>query len=489
MAFLSGCAARLDPVSLPPEYVYEPAQTRLWLDLESVRSDNWSHILNDGASALEWRLRAIDTATQSIEFQTFLWDLDGVGNVVSSRLLAAADRGVRVRILVDDSFTFKSDATVSRIDSHPNIDYRIFNPFKRRSSGAVTREILNLGEFHRLNFRMHNKVMIVDNRIAIVGGRNIADQYFGLHEKANFRDLEILVGGPIVAETGNGFDRYWNDRWSFPVDVLIKSKGSGPTLAVLEKTDVRLHREESSQDRAEQWLTLVEKALSGTPMLLIDDPPGNRPGAVTGAPIQLESEIADLIDSANGEILIVSAYLIPTSVFEQAIERAEKRGVNVRILTNSIRSNNHVTAHSAYQKHIRQLLEHGADLHEVRVDAKDRSEYMQPPLEEAGLALHAKIMVVDHDTVFIGSANFDPRSLRINTEMGLMITSEALNKQLREVLAPDFSQRNAWQLTLTDSGKVQWISDDQTLDRQPAQSFMQRLEDWFFAHLPIENQM
>ncbi len=185
-----------------PEYVYEPAQSRLWLEVESVRSDNWNQLLNDGISALEWRLRAIDSAAESIEFQTFLWDLDSVGHVITSRLLAAADRGVRVRILVDDSFLFASDSIVSGINAHPNIEYRVFNPFKRRSSGLISRQILNLGEFHRLNFRMHNKVMIVDRRVAILGGRNIADQYFGLHETGNFRDLEVMVGGSINTEIG-----------------------------------------------------------------------------------------------------------------------------------------------------------------------------------------------------------------------------------------------------------------------------------------------
>jgi putative cardiolipin synthase len=196
-----------------------------------------------------------------------------------------------------------------------------------------------------------------------------------------------------------------------------------------------------------------------------------------------------LLDNAQQEILIISAYLIPTVELEDAVQRAAARGVRVRILTNSIRSNNHLAAHSAYRKHIDQLLTHGAEVHEVRIDAEDRHIYMLTPVEEKALALHAKVLVIDSDKVFIGSANLDPRSLRINTEMGLLVESQVLNAQVREAVGLDFDLSNAWRLELTDNGHVYWVSADQRLDRQPAASFMQRIEDWFLAHLPIENEM
>jgi putative cardiolipin synthase len=206
-------------------------------------------------------------------------------------------------------------------------------------------------------------------------------------------------------------------------------------------------------------------------------------------PVQLANDIVDLIDSSSQEIRIVSAYLIPTGEFEAAIERAESRGVEVHILTNSMRSNNHLTAHSAYRNHIRQLLEHGADLHEVRVDARDRATYMQTPLEDKRLALHAKLMLIDREKVFIGSANFDPRSLRMNTETGLLIDSEELAQQVHDAIFIDFLPQNAWHLRIAESGQVQWVSDEQELDHLPSQSYMQSIEDWFFAHLPIEGEM
>jgi putative cardiolipin synthase len=304
--------------------------------------------------------------------------------------------------------------------------------------------------------------------------------------------MELLVGGSIVQEISEGFDLYWNNEWSFPVDELVASTSPDLDLDSVGASrimDESLHSEESEKIRAALWKEVVESAVSGKPVMLLDQPAIGNPADRKNAPNQLAKDIVGLIDSANGEIRIVSAYLIPTSEFEAAIERAENRGVEVHILTNSIRSNNHLTAHSAYRNHIRQLLEHGADLHEVRVDAGDRATYMQAPLENKMLALHAKLMLVDKEKVFIGSANFDPRSLRMNTETGLLIHSEELARQVYDAIFVDFLPRNSWQLRIDESGQVQWVSDDQKLNHIPSKSFMQSIEDWFFAHLPIEGEM
>ncbi|PCJ35097.1 MAG: phospholipase [Cellvibrionales bacterium] len=492
MTLLSSCASRLEPIQRPAEYARQAANTQLWRDLDSVHSSDWHYLLNDGALALDWRLRAIDSASQSIDLQSFLWEFDTVGEALSEHILAAADRGIRTRILIDDSFLYMADANISKIEAHPNIEFRIFNPYKRRSSNVVARELLNLGEFQRLDHRMHNKVMIIDGRIALLGGRNIADQYFGLHASSNFRDMELIVGGPIIGDISNGFDQYWNNDWSFPAETFISANNTDTTTdSTVPPTPSisHIHQEESPQKRSAQWLRLVEQAIPGKAHLLLDKPPLKNPAIPNQAPIQLGSEIITLIESATTDIWIISAYLIPTSPFEKAIEDAENRGVDVHILTNSIRSNNHISAHSAYRKHIRRLLAHGANLYEMRIDAKDRGRYMQEPLDSKTLALHAKVMIVDRDKVFIGSANFDPRSLRINTEMGLIINSETFNQQLRDAIAQDFLPRNAWHLRLIDKDQVEWVSDDRTLKHQPAQSFMQNIEDWFFAHLPIENEM
>jgi putative cardiolipin synthase len=491
-ALLAAACSSLRPVDLPPEFTPAPASDVLWTAIAEERPGDWYTLLNDGPTALDWRLRAIDSATESIDLQTFLWTVDTVGSLVLDHLVAAADRGVVVKLLVDDSFLLGEDEILLELVSHPNIEYRIYNPYKRRSDSVVTRQALNLAEFHRLDHRMHNKAMIVDNRVAIVGGRNLADEYFGLHAVANFRDMEVIVGGPIVLQVSTEFDSYFNDRWSVPIESLSHVKHAAADLDAARKVreeNLHIHAEQSDAERLASWLDLVANALDGKGTLFADKPPEENPAEAGEAPVQVANALMAIIDAASEEVLIVSAYLIPTPELEGAVRRAVERGVRIRMLTNSIRSNNHITAHSAYRNHIRTLLDNGAELHEVRIDATDRDIYMLSPIEEKQLALHAKALVIDNDKVFIGSANLDPRSLRINTEMGLLIESAALNAEVRKAVTPDFSKTNAWQLELDDGGDVVWVSHDITLTEQPAGSMLQRIEDWFFSILPIEDEL
>jgi putative cardiolipin synthase len=488
---VSGCTS-LKPTEPPPEYTPPPAHTELWDSMQAAAPGDWHVLLNDGPTALDWRLRAIDSAGDSIDFQTFLWHFDAAGSMVLDHVLQAADRGVAVRILIDDTFLVHEDQLLVAIAEHPNIEYRVFNPFKRRAGGLATRQLLNLAEFRRLDHRMHNKAMVIDNQVAIVGGRNIADEYFGLDEDANFRDLELLLGGSVVRQVSQAFDDYWNDRWSVPIETVSHKKASPEQLAEARRSGERLlhvHEEETTQERTAKWLGVLEAADTGEAILYVDDPPQDNPKNRDEAPIQVANELVQLFDAAESEIVIVSAYLIPTPNLEGAVERAIGRGVRVRILTNSIGSNNHLTAHSAYRNHIQTLLEHGAELHEIRTDARNRDRYMLTPVGRKILALHAKALVIDNDKVFLGSANLDPRSLRINTEMGFLVVSERFNEAARLALEGDFSRANAWYLTLQEDGRVFWVADDQTLQSQPATSFMQRIEDWFFSHLPIEGKM
>lgn len=488
---VAGCTT-LQPVALEPEYALEPAETALWRAVETSAPGDWHVLLNDGPTALDWRLRAIDSASASIDFQTFLWHFDVVGAVVLDHVVRAADRGVRVRMLVDDTFLVHEDSVLLALAEHPNIEYRVFNPFKRRAGGFATRQLLNLAEFGRLDHRMHNKAMVVDNRVAIVGGRNIADEYFGLDESANFRDLELLLGGRMVQQVSGAFDLYWNDRWTFPIEMLTDASAS-----VIELDEARrgaapvskLYSEETAEQRRMRWLDILAEADTGEAVLFFDRPPEDNPRNRDEAPVQVANELVELFEQAEKEIVIVSAYLIPTPSLEGAVRRALDRGVRVRILTNSISSNNHLTAHSAYRNHIDTLLESGAELHEVRIDAKDRDLYIVTPVDRKILALHAKALVIDDDKVFVGSANLDPRSLRINTEMGLLVRSKPFNSSVRDALEGDFSTANAWRLELQADGSVHWVADDQRLTTQPAASFMQRVEDWFFSHLPIEGEM
>ena len=486
-----GCAT-LQPVDLPDEMALEPAETEFWQALATERSGNWFKLLNTGEEAFEWRLRVIDSATRSLDLQTFLWKEDATGLKILRHILEAADRGVRIRLLLDDLFTVGENDLIFDIDHHPNIEYRIYNPFERRYDSFVLRELMNLGEFSRLDHRMHNKVMVADNRAAILGGRNLADEYFGNHSDANFRDMEVLTVGPIIEAISRRFDDYWNSHWSFPVDRILDlpppEKQPAVLMARLKET-IDLGLEENHTTRRDKWLSAARSAHPGEADVISDEPAQKNPEAENELPNQLAHELVKWIDRSNEELIIVSAYLIPTPELEEAIERAEFRGVHVRILTNSLRSNNHIAAHSAYRNHVHRLIGHGADLHEIRAQAKDRSIYMQNPVDKKKLGLHAKLILIDQEHTFIGSTNMDPRSLHLNTEIGVFIQSNELNQRLRENLEIDFHRRNAWHLQVADNGKVIWVADDIVLDSQPADSAFKRLEDWFLSILPIEEEM
>jgi putative cardiolipin synthase len=480
----------------PQERSADPVAARsndvFWQSLQPGFEGDWHVLLNRGLDALDWRLLAIDSARDSIDIQTFLLEPDALGAAVLEHLIAAAERGVRVRFLIDDSFLQGRDELIMFVHRHDNMEFRVFNPYQRRTSNVFTRQILNLAEFSRLDHRMHNKAMIVDGQVAIVGGRNLADEYFGLHAEANFRDLELLVGGPIVDDISRAFAQYWNDPWSVAIDSLSHVTPEHVSREQLAQTAAEvavLHAERDDAALRSAWTAATAFALPGRSRLLIDRPPEDNPALVKEAPVLVAHELMALIDSAKEEIVVISAYLIPTPVLEDAVRRAEERGVEVRLLTNSIRSNNHLTAHSAYRNHIEALMSHGASLYEVRVDAEDRPFYIRTPIAEKHLALHAKALIVDHDRVFIGSANLDPRSLRINTEMGLWVESRELNASLRSAVERDFADGNAWRLQFDEAGRVNWVSRNDVLTLQPAASTLQQIEDWFFAHLPIEDEL
>lgn len=491
LCLVAACAPTLQTSKELPEPPVRASTQAPWNLLAERRQDDWFHLLNTGEKALEWRLRSIDSASSSIDLQTFLWKNDQIGQAIMWHLLAAADRGVKVRLLLDDSFLSSHDPSIAILATHPNIRYRIYNPATRREDSLWAKQLANLNAFERLDHRMHNKAMITDGRTAIIGGRNLADEYFGYHTQHNFRDMEVLTSGSVVKHLGNEFNRFWNSPWSDPYSTVLQGDESLDTLENLRSEFFAGELPGPSPEfnpHIEQWLALANAAHSGYAELLFDLPPDD-PSMIADKPPLLTTRLLELLATIEREVIIVSAYYIPTPELEQHIETLERRGVEVRLLTNSLETNNHTSAHSAYQKHRRQMLETGVELHETRADAKDRGIYMQPPVEQRILGLHAKTLLADDDQVFIGSANLDPRSLRLNTEMGLWIRSPGLNQALRRELSVDLEPQNAWRLTINGDQDIVWQSDDIVTIEQPSPSFFLRLENWLFGLLPIENEM
>ncbi len=489
--FLAACAAP-QPADVLPEYEGPAARSDFWDEIAGARLGDWFYLLNAGDEALRMRLQMIDSAQQSIDLETFLWKPDRTGRLIQARLLAAADRGVRVRFLLDDSFTMHEDLALHGLDDHPNISLRIYNPFRHRSDSALWRQFFNIGQFSRVNHRMHNKLLVVDGRAALIGGRNLADEYFGNHDELNFRDMEVITMGESVPATIQHFDAFWNSGWAFPLADVMPEPANAHSLEKLRDMLADSVGPAAMPER-EQLVAAWEKeahlAYAGTATFFYDEPASLDPASADEMPDQLAAELLRLIDAAESEVILVSAYLVPTPALESAVERAEARGVNVRILTNSLKSNNHLAAHAAYRGHITQLIDNGADLHEVRVSAADRGLYMEEPVDDKQLGLHAKLLLIDDNLAFIGSCNLDPRSLKINTEVGLVIESVALNQSLRKHLAIDFHLRNAWAVRRADDGQLVWLGENEVHTSFPDASNIDRLEDWFIGLLPIDGQM
>jgi putative cardiolipin synthase len=384
------------------------------------------------------------------------------------------------------------DLALHAFDDHPNIELRIYNPLRHRSDSVLWRQLFNIGEFARINHRMHNKLLVVDGQAALVGGRNLADEYFGLDETMNFRDMEVITMGSSVPGTVRHFDAFWNSGWAFPLAAIFPEPAEAPSLDEGKQglaAGISIPAEVDRLKLQTAWQGIAGRAMSGTARFHFDEPASRDPAAPDEAPDQLAAQLQQLIDNARSEVTLVSAYLVPTPEFEQAIRSAEERGVEVRILTNSLKSNNHLAAHAAYWDHIDALVDSGVDLYEVRFRAADRHLYMEDPVDEKQLGLHAKMLLIDDDITFIGSCNLDSRSLVINTEVGLIINSIELNQQMRELLAIDFLPRNAWQVQRGGDGKLVWRGENDSYTGPPDASQIERLEDWFIGLLPINKQM
>lgn len=489
LLLLAACAGPLQRSVQGDEPAMAKSSDAFWQHIESGTRHDWFYLLNEGEEAMRWRLRMIDSAHHSIDMETFLWSADTAGSRVVNHLLAAADRGVKVRLLVDDSFTVHADLALLSLDAHPNVALRVYNPYRERGGGVVGRTLFNLDDFHRVNHRLHNKTLIVDGWAVLVGGRNMANEYFGLDDLYNFRDMELLAMGNSVAQAGAHFAAFWNSDWTFPATDVFGSPPAGEDLAALR---ARLWQDRGEPDMESErqleaaWRELASSAEAGGAAFVADEPLLK---TATQAPTQLGDYIVEQIASAQREVILVSAYFVPTERLATLIESTIARGVRVRVLTNSMRSNNHLPAHAAYHGYVRRLVEAGVELYELRVDAEDRNLYMRGPVEDKKLGLHAKFMLLDDDRVMVGSSNLDPRSLKLNTEVGLMVTSPELNRALRAAIAVDFLPRNAWSVQLDEAQRLVWVNDSERLYHPPAESTFQQLEDWFLGLLPIDAEM
>jgi len=499
---LTACAtSKIVPYERPaPEYALPAQPDDAFFAIESAivakhgPETSGFELLDSNEDGLRWRLALLDSARHSIDVQYYLWYGDDAGRILAKRLLDAADRGVKVRMLVDDLNTLFSDAgsvamrdrIAALMDAHPNLELRLFNPWTNREIAARVGE--GMSEFKRVNQRMHNKVMIVDNRATIIGGRNIGDEYMGLNEDFNFRDLDVLGIGPVAGQASAVFDTYWNSDWVMPVSALripvspdeqeealatlIQRINEAPSLAQFP-----LERQSWSDELDALYTTLHP----GTSEVISD-----LPQADTISHVMLE-QIHSMLDAAQSELLIVNAYIIPTERGINKLNKLKNRGVDIKILTNSLASHDVPAVNSHYKQWRKPILETGAELYEMRHDAEIQAEISDtPPTQAKFMGLHSKAMVINRERVFIGSMNYDPRSAMFNTEMGVFIESNELAEALAVLIERDIQPLNSWRVELVDDGELRWVNDRKSVTTQPARNWWQRVQDVIFRAVPKE---
>jgi len=455
------------------------------------------HLVWDPRAALDWRLAMIDGAESSIDLQYFVWK-DRSGDLLLLRLLAAADRGVRVRLLIDDIHTAGQSSLLRTIDTHPRIAVRVFNPFQLRLGGRLwlTRVLEFSIDGNRLNHRMHNKLMVTDQAVALLGGRNIGDEYFGLSRHADFFDADIALGGEVVGELSAGFDQYWHSRWVYGVDQLLDLL---PVRSSLERLRRRMERrlDRRAQFRAllepVDWGAVLGQLRDGRPIehaqVLIDRPE-------LGWFASPDSSVAPLTAvgaAVQREALVVSPYFVLTSGLRALVADYAARGVDVTLITNSLGSTDVTLAHAVYEHDRRALLQAGVGLHEFRADARRQGK--RTALAADRHVLHGKFFVLDRERVYVGSLNLDPRSLRKNTELGVVLTSPSLAADLAALFDTLRDPGAAWRVTLEDGGGYRWTSAEQSVVRPPAAdarqrgSWLRRVMNALYRWLPVSSQV
>jgi putative cardiolipin synthase len=452
------------------------------------------HLVSEGPEALALRLVLSEHAERTIDAQYYLLHDDASGHLFAWKLLEAADRGVRVRLLLDDMDVASYDAMSAALDTHPNVEIRLFNPFRR----GLGRNIASLFEFDRVNRRMHNKSMTFDGVLTLVGGRNIGDEYFAAREDSNYNELDVLAAGPIASEVSATFDAYWNSPYAVPASVVI---GDGRATLSLDEARARLMqlareaRETPYGDALShgirEGVSRGRLDLEWVPARLVADPVEKAAGEADSADI-VGGVMRPYIMGAERDLFVSSAYFVPRDRGVALLSALSDRGVEVSILTNSLDSTDVVPVYGHYARSREDMLEAGIHLWELRPDA-EREDRARIGLGLSQSSLHTKAFAIDRKYLFVGSFNWDPRSLWINNEMGVLIESEKVARAAVSRFEEDL-RRNAYELRLDEGGGIDWIArrDDGALlihPDEPASSGWRVFMSRVYGVLPIGGQL
>jgi putative cardiolipin synthase len=506
LVLLNGCA------TIPYDYprpvssaLYRPEGTSMGkkIQAQAVNHPGASgfYLLPTGIDAFATRARLIDRAEKTLDLQYYIFQDDLTGKFLFDRLIAAAERGVRVRLLLDDwRLTKETDRLLAMMQTHPNIEVRLFNPFGTHRSTFLARPLKMAFGPQRLRGRMHNKAFIADNSVAIVGGRNIGDEYFGASTDANFYDIDIIILGPITREVSAGFDDYWNCVLSVPIKALMSRR---PTADDLEGARRDLETQGECLKKSTYWLKVQESDLLkridagtvpivwGQAEVLSDDPLKCVNPDDPQRSAKMTRKLKGILEEARSEVLMVSPYLVPGEAGVQLFKQLRGRDLTIKIITNSFASTDAPLAQIGYMRYRNDLLRMGVELYEIKPTLvqlqhdQGRSQLggdflrlcnsliqRSASLVQLGGsslqfggssrgALHAKTFILDRQTVFVGSFNFDPRSMRLDTQNGIVIRSPQLATQAAWLFAQGIAPARTCRVTLLGDDDMVWVTEEE----------------------------
>ncbi|QOW50542.1 phospholipase D family protein [Acinetobacter sp. YH12138] len=509
---LSACSTLPKQQTQPVEYAFNTPtdDTSLAKIVLPLREQNPNltgyHVLYDPLEALAARIELINKAEKSLDLQYYIWDNDKIGALALHAMIKAADRGVKIRLLVDDNNAKKMEGIYMALDQHTNIDVKLYNPYRFRHFRPVDMVL----DLKRINRRMHNKSFIADNQIALIGGRNMSNQYYNVSDNYQFSDVDVMLVGAASDEIIHSFDEYWNDDYAFPVRQLVNPR----------HYSLRFDSLKQQLDDYNQEATVVNYLDLANRSHAFDDWLNNKiqfdwvkAEVVKDSPSKIKSkakkeehlnfQLLNRLDKPEQSVDIVSAYFVPEKKGAERLKNLRADGVKVRVLTNSFQANDVPLVHAFYSKYRQDLLEHDVQLYEFlsRPDAENLNTNTKELAEKSKVSLkglsrsslHAKLMAIDEKQVFIGSFNFDPRSAYLNTEIGVLLNSPRLAKAVHYTMDENLS-KYAYKLVLNADQQINWkikLSNGQTriYPREPKIKWWQKAGVKFISWLPLEGFM
>lgn len=472
----------------------ELAHSKLYQAVQILSSEHGGasavYPIQDALEAYSSRVLLVRSAEKTLDVQYYIWRRDNTGLLLLYELYLAAERGVRVRLLLDDLGSFGLDDWLVMLNDHPNIEVRLFNPFSSRKSrllGFVT-------NFKRANRRMHNKSITADQSMSIVGGRNIGDEYFAATEGVLFADLDVLTLGPAALQVSHDFDLYWNSQSAFPAKEVVKQTALKSKLlkdlsAVFDHPDSLKYIIALQNALFTQQFVNQDLPFEWTTMRLVSDNPAKGVNKAKESDLLLY-KLVPLLGESVEQFDLVSPYFVPTRRGARYFKELARQGVKVRVLTNALEATDVALVHSGYMRRRKKLLKAGIELYEMKNDIgmeTDDEREKQRIFGSSGSSLHAKTFAVNNQKLFVGSFNFDPRSARLNTELGFVIDSPTLAAELHNI----FDQRLvgvSYRLFLTDKKRLRWEDQksEQVFKHEPNTSMLKRFLIRGMSWLPLE---